>query len=349
MMRRVLSSVLVLAFAGCSKDEPDSKGSADALPLVTPFVVAGTPASTLKGDDVRAALNGESALQKLVVDALLAPPLRTSGLSRLANGIDACVAQKLRTLPVSVTSENVRIEYDLDLTALCDELPKTNETVTEITNRASGTIVIGCVGGDFLRFADKTLGEVRDAGGACGAAPLIHYVAEMRYAARKVVKTAGEGGTFTEVATSEEGHFMWSGADGTLCAIERDPVEKKLMVVRPCRLALTTKTFAGLKASESLPPTDVNGPKVLAIETSLGALTYEANSPYYGGGIATFSINGWNGTLNYTNGWAPPRWDAKDSVTGAGATGTLGQAGLREPPRESVPVPDDGGELGDFD
>lgn len=313
-----------LSISACSSDDKaDGGGDTNESAILSLWSDADAVTTTFAAADVASFLNGRSELAKLSSDSLLLPQPETAKLSRLATGIDSCIAKKLDDLPVQVTSDSLRLEYSLDLTALCDEAPKTAETVTEISNVARGLIVIGCPGGDFRRFAGKTLKEARASGGTCVGAQLAWYALDMQYAARKVTKTTVGTTTTTQVSV-QEGHTMWSKGDGKACRIRRHPENNNIADGGECRLAFSTKTFSGTPENAVLPASSSDGPRVIQGQEDFGTLNAEPTAPYYSNGTTGFVVNGWRGTLTYSNGWAPPRWEAaKDGVT---ASGTLGQA-----------------------
>ena len=318
----LVSSSLLAAGACSSKD--DTKAGAAEPPVLGLWSVADAVGTKLALADLTATLNARTELAKLTADALLLPLPETAKLSRLATGIDACIAKKLKDLPIGVTSDSLRLEYSLDLTGLCDEAPKaTGETVTEISNTARGLLIIGCPGGDFRRFVGKTLNDARGSGGTCAGAELTWYALDMQFTARKVTKTTTNGVDTLKV-TVQEGRTMWSKADGKACHLRRHPESNDFVDAGDCRLAFTVRTFDGTPENEAKLPTDVDGPRVIAAQEDFSPLTAEPSAPFYSNGAVNFAINGWHGALTYSNGWAPPRWDAKkDSES---AAGTLGQA-----------------------
>lgn len=319
----VLSFCGLLAAAACSNSDDATTALVAEPPVLPLWTDIDVPSTELTPQELSSALNASPILAKLTAAKLVLPTPLSSSLSRADGGIAACIAAALKNLKISVTTDSLRLEYALDLTKLCDEAPKSlNENVTEISNTARGLLVVSCPGADFQHFAGKTLADVQASGNSLCAGDLTFYAMDMQYAARKVTKIVDNGAETFKVEV-DEGHQMWSKPDGKACQVRNHPDKHNIVDAGNCRYSSIEKSFSGLPADESKAVGALDAPTIFLFQADFSALQADPDAPFYANGTTNFKMNGWSGTLTYTNGWAAPRWTAKRDNTTEETNGTL--------------------------
>jgi len=298
--------LFLVSAIGCQEPESAKRNSQDAIPEI-PRDLADKDYSPIPNNNLNSRLNAIQILEKFNINAFILPQPRTSSIARLSSGITSCITKKLRELPISVTSDTIRVEYSLDLTNLCDESPKVDETVPEVMNIANGVIQVSCVGGGFSRLAEKKFGDIDST--ICSSSDLIFYSVDMHYKARKVTRFTKEGIETLVVERAEE-RFSLSQVTDNPCFIKRGKTDFE---ISPCRVTLESFSFAGSPESESLSANDTGGPSIQLSYIDFGNMKYESGANYFNNSSVKFWINGWQGNLTYSNGWAPPRWEAQNN------------------------------------
>lgn len=309
----ILSTLISLV--GCDKSNSDQQPSADALAL-SDLVPAHAKFSEINAAELSEHLNQLSILKKFDVSSFIFPQPPISNIARNASGIEACITKKINSLPISVTSDTARVDYNLDLTSLCDEAPKDIETVPEVSNTAHGTIQVTCAGANFGELDEKQLGQMSRQ--ICNHSGLTFYSFDQSYAARKVI-LSNENSTEKRIIQKMVGNFNLSQADGNPCFIK---VVEDDYEFSPCRVVHESKSFNGDESNEQLSANDPKGESVFISYLDFGAMHFETGATYFNNSAVQFWVNGWRGTVHYTNGWAPPRWEAtKDEETVSGILG----------------------------
>lgn len=336
-------AVAMSGFTSCGIiNHDDDSPSGSGAPNVNSFGLTGTETTTLDANALRNAVNNFSILTKIdLANTNKDAKKLASFISRgKAKNFEACVKKKLDSVPLEVTGDTVSYTFDYDFITLCDDAAKPDDLVEEIKNRMTGTVIIGCGGGDFSKLKNGEAKDLTQSAELCKDAQSVKFFYNFTVDARITTKT--KNGTEYEVTDvhSAKGSSSLAAATGGPCVLT--VTDKKFRHVDSCEAIDQLKRYDGAPKFESNSPVihkdeheKEDRPRVIQSKATVSNAVIETDAPYYKAPTnTTFVINGWNGTVNYSNGWAGPTWTAtKDSEKAGGEIGNNAAVTPQQPGR----------------
>lgn len=330
---KLLSSITLaaalIASCGLLKQNDDSAPArGNDVPPQDSFELTGKEATTLNANGLRTNVNNFTFLSNVKFASQSASEFASYISRGKAKNFTACVKKKLDSVPLEVTGDTVSYSFNFDFIALCDDAAQPDDLIDSIKNTMRGNVVIGCAGGKLGTLAGQESGALKDAAALCDNSQSLKYSYNFYVDARKATKT--KVNTEFEVTSVESklASASLSATDGGPCVLT--VTDKKSRVMSACKAISQSKTYSGAPKYESNSPVvpsadDVHAkeprPVVVQAAATVTNASIDTDAPYYGQGTtAAFSINGWNGTVNYINGWAAPTWSATKNTEKAGGT-----------------------------
>jgi|GEM_PF-2735360 len=319
----LLGMLMTSACGGLSSDNESGNTPVDQ------FSLTGDETTKIDAKKLTETLNNEALLGTIKIDELLKLVPAIPALSRMnTSDFQACVKKRLSDVPVSVTTDTLSVQYDLDFIASCDEAIKPEDKITTLENRVTGKLAVICQGAGFAQWEGRTWGEASNTSlvAACSNGRQIQFASSYAVTARKLAKTTvGDGNAKKEIdqLATQLVRASLTTADGSPCTLK---VENKIWTMETCRKVTYVRQYTGAPESENISPnaTDkTERPYVQQSEVLWANAKFLEGDRYFHAGATQFNFSNWKGAMTYTNGWAAPKWDA--SLDAESTNGTFGQ------------------------
>ena len=319
-----LCSSLILSGCGFLSNDSDNDANNGQTP-VDQFNLNGDESTKIDAAALKSLINSEDLLGTIKIDQLLKFAPAASSLSRMnRNEFRACIAKRIADAPVSKTTDTISIQYNIDLIAACDETPKADDKVSELSNQIIGKLTVTCPGAGFSDWEENTWGEASNKSleSSCKSGRQIKFASSYEIKARKAWKELKRDNTEVSKLSVQVTRASLTALDGSPCDLS---LENKIWTLQSCRKIEFSRTYEGAPEFEGTSPnaTATERPVVQQSEINWTQTKNEEGYPYNHAGNTTFTFNGWTGSLVYTNGWAAPKWTAVRG--GDKADGTLKQ------------------------
>jgi hypothetical protein len=319
MMLRKFTALLVVtgSFISCGMltDDANKKKKTQRAPLENKtFDLTGAVTTPLEVAGVTTFVKRSPLLAHFAINnGKLSVTLDPSGIQTgLAAQFSNCVKNKLDNIALAVTADSISFNAQFDFTAECDRIPLPEDHIAKISNSFEAFFELSCAGQDFSSYIGKTFKDLSTTAICANSSAVQLQFHSLAKAVKSTETKVGDVYAVTNVTSEITAQETSGTPNGGPC--RQVVTDNKHSVLQSCVQIKQSRTFNGAPKFESNSPAEKTDAHPVVIQSiiTLSNMTQERDgAPYYTSGTTTFQINGWNGTVAYTNGWAEPKWEAK--------------------------------------
>lgn len=329
---RLLCLLVAASTVSCGIFQSDDNGTSNN-PVAPNFSLTGSETSDIDSTQVTSQVARSSALLKKFSFQIMNLNNVTKTSEQYSSGkntnFGTCVSTQIANTPLAVTSDTIGFNLDLDFITLCDSPLEEKDLVGELKNKLTVSVQIGCAGigitGESMRTAGDLLRRPNPED-FCGAQRFAAYSYTYTLDARKSVKQKKPDNTISVTGVSSVLYNeSLSALSGGPCSRVLLGDEKNSKEVSGCQQIVQSRTFGGKPEDEINSPKETlkGRPVVIQWIASVENASQESDASSYRSANTKFKLNGWEGQVNYTNGWAAPTWSATLPATSGKVEGKL--------------------------